>query len=60
MSSKKPQDKGTYEAPALTRVKLVPEEATLVACKSEGVTGPKIVGPAKCLPPAAQCSINQS
>lgn len=56
MSQRKPEKRRPYQAPGLKRVELVPEEATLVACKNEGVFGPKVVGPQKCLPPASQCS----
>lgn len=58
--SKEPQRR-VYEPPRLRRVELVPEEATLVACKSDGVGGPKVVSPGhKCLPPLSQCSTNAS
>lgn len=39
-ADEKKSGRRAYEAPRLTRVALVPEEATLVACKTISVGGP--------------------
>ena len=52
---KKKSPRRAYEAPRLKRVALVPEEATLVACKSDTVGGPGGAG-FKCVGIKADCS----
>lgn len=50
---------GAYEPPALTRIRLVPDEAVLASCKNSVTLGPGGFGQ-KCSGPPALCSHNAS
>ena len=45
--------KKKYEKPVIEKVKLVPSEAVLAACKTEGATGPQLDN---CIVNAFPCS----
>lgn len=45
--------KKTYKKPVIRKVKLVPSEAVLAACKTQAVSGPDVTG---CQPVSHVCA----